>query len=87
MSDVKLKAICSECRSDQVYYDKHHAEIYCRQCGLVLVQLHSITIHNLLNDYNFNDFKESQTYNTFDEVYPGYTKTHRNPPKRRYKKR
>jgi len=57
MTEVKLQTKCSQCESEAVYYDKHHAEIYCRSCGLVLVQLYRIPNDNLL-DYNFSDFKE-----------------------------
>ena len=57
MSEVKLQTQCSQCESAEVYYDKHHAEIYCRNCGVVLVKLYSIANDNLL-DYDFSDFKE-----------------------------
>ena len=55
---IKLNTNCIECGSNQVYYDKRHFEIYCRKCGLVLVQLNKIPNDNLFLDYNFNDFKE-----------------------------
>ena len=57
MYDVRLQTICPECKSSAIYYDKHRAEIYCQECGLVVVQLNSAVQHNLL-DYDFSDFKE-----------------------------
>ena len=63
----KLNATCVECRSSNVIYDKSRAEIYCGDCGLVLVSLNSITYDNLL-DYNFQDFKEVQNYKNIDDV-------------------
>ena len=69
MSDIKLDAVCIECESESIFYDKHHAEIYCSKCGLILVQLHKFPNENLLIDYHFNDFKESQTYPSADELF------------------
>lgn len=67
MPDIKLNAICTECSSNTIFYDKHRAEIYCSKCGLVLAELSKTPINNLLNDYNFNDFKEMQDYKTIDD--------------------
>ena len=67
MSDVKLNAICTECKNNTVFYDKHKAEIYCSKCGLILADLSQIPINNLLtDDYNFNDFKEVQDYKNIE---------------------
>ena len=64
----RLEAKCVECGSSNILYDKHHAEIYCGDCGLVLVQLHRIPNENLFLDYNFQDFKEVQNYKSIDDV-------------------
>ena len=70
MSDnIKINAICTECESDSIFYDKHRAEIFCSRCGLVLVQLYNPQINNLFLDYNFNDFKEMQDYKTIDGIF------------------
>ena len=69
MPDIKLNAICTECKSNTIFYDKHRAEIYCSKCGLVLAELSKIPINNLLNDYNFNDFKEMQQYKSIDDIF------------------
>lgn len=67
MTDVKLNAICTECKNNTVFYDKHKAEIYCSKCGLILADLSQIPINNLLtDDYNFNDFKEVQDYKNIE---------------------
>ena len=69
MPDIKLNANCTECSSNNIFYDKHRAEIYCADCGLVLVELSKIPTNNLLNDYNFTDFKEMQDYKTIDDIF------------------
>ena len=74
MTEIRVNAICTECQSDTIFYDKHRAEIYCSKCGLVLVQLHNPQIHNLFNDYNFNDFKEMQNYKSINELLAGASK-------------
>lgn len=53
-----LKAKCVECGSDNIIYDKSHAEIYCNECGLVLVKLYKIPNDNLFFDYDFKDYNE-----------------------------
>ena len=64
-----LNAKCVECESTNIIYDKHRAEIYCGDCGLVLVQVHSTPNHNLFLDYNFQDFKEVQDYKNIDDLF------------------
>ena len=66
MADIKLDAVCTECESNDIFFDKHRYEIYCNHCGLILVQLNNIPIHNLFDEYSFNDFKEMQEYQSVD---------------------
>ena len=68
MSDIKLDAICTECKSKTIFFDKKHYEIYCRNCGLILVQLNNTQSNNLLDNYNFNDFKEMQDYTNINDL-------------------
>lgn len=74
MSDIKLNAICTECKNNTVFYDKHRAEIYCSKCGLVLAEFSKVPSNNLLQDYNFNDFKEMQFYISADDLFPNRKK-------------
>ena len=69
MSDIILDAICPECKSKPIFYDKHHAEIYCSKCGLILVQLSKFPNTNLLSDYSFNDFKDMQDYPNANDLF------------------
>lgn len=69
MSDIKLDAICTECKSRSIFYDVHHAEIYCSKCGLILVQLNQFPNKNLLDNYNFNDFKDCQDYPNAKDLF------------------
>lgn len=66
---LKLEAECVECGSSNILYDKHHAEVYCGDCGLVLIQLHRIPNENLFLHYNFQDFKEVQDYKNVNDLY------------------
>ena len=56
---LRLDTKCVECGSGNVFYDQHRAEIYCSDCGLVLVQLHKTPNENLFLDYDFSDYKEA----------------------------
>ena len=69
MSDIKIDAVCIECESNNIFFDKQHYEIYCSKCGLVLVQLHKFPNENLLTDYNFIDFKEMQDYKSIEDLF------------------
>ena len=59
MSDIKLNTVCPGCNNNTIFFDKIHYEIYCKDCGLIRVELNKPQNNNLLDNYNFNDFKEA----------------------------
>lgn len=42
-----IQQICTECKSNQIYYDSRHDETFCNNCGLILQD----TRLKLITDY------------------------------------
>lgn len=51
-----LIMICIECESPNLCYDSVRAEIYCKNCGLVLIANNNARLRNLWDQYLWEDF-------------------------------